>query len=126
MSITELHILLEEVYELPFLLKIEKLFEKEKEYKKSDFYKKYKIPITTLYEKFELSYQGERKLADQINQVIEETDTDFLIEKVEEFIEKFGSNDKVVDFLNNLLEKLDISHLEKLAEQFQEGIDKYK
>lgn len=126
MSITELHILLEEVYELPFLLKIEKLFEKEKEYKKSDFYKKYKIPIITLYEKFELSYRGERKLADQLNQVIEETDTELLIQKIEEFLDKMGSSEKLIDLLNSLLEKLDISNLEKLADQFQEGIEKLK
>jgi len=41
MIVPEIQKLLEEIYELPFLLKVEKIFEEEKKYKKSDFYKNY-------------------------------------------------------------------------------------
>lgn len=137
MNKEELQDLLEETYELPFLWKIERLFEEEKEYKKSDFFKKYKIPLVVLYEKFEAYQRSNKNLKEELDVWIEEiidkltdfikkADTDLIVSKIGDFLESANASEKVTDFINNLLDNFDVKQLEKLAQDFEEGIKNLK
>lgn len=137
MIVPEIQKLLEEIYELPFLLKVEKIFEEEKKYKKSDFYKNYKIPLINLYEKFEAYQRANKNLKEELDTWIEtivekltvfiqEADTDLIASKIGEFLESIEANEKVTEFINNLLENFDVKQLEKLAQDFEEGVKNLK
>jgi hypothetical protein len=52
MNTTEIYYFLETVYDANFLEAIEIIVEEEPKYKKSEFYKKTKVPLLTLCEKY--------------------------------------------------------------------------
>lgn len=137
MTLVELNMLLEEIYELPFLVKIERIYEEDKIYKKSDFYKKYKIPFITLYEKFEMYQRSNRDLKEElqtwINEIIEklvstvkDADTGVLVNKIEEFIDAADGSETIVGLIKDLLESFDIERIQKLADEFQEEVKDLK
>jgi hypothetical protein len=123
MDLLELQMLLEEIYELPFLLKIESIFERDRDYKKSEFYKNYKIPLTTLYEKYEV-YQ--RASLDKITSFINNADTEVIVSKIRELLDSIEKEEGVKELINKLLERFDVDQIKKLTEQFQEDIAKIK
>lgn len=137
MNLVQLNILLEEIYELPFLMKIEKIYEEEKIYKKSDFYKQYKISLINLYEKFELYQRANKDIKEEfdvwidgilgkINHFIKEADTDLIALKIGEFLESVDANETIVNFINDLLENFDVSKVEELAKSFQKEVNNLK
>jgi len=133
----EINILLEEIYELPFLLKVEKISESERDYRKSDFYKTHKIPLATLYEKFEMHQSLNRdikndleiwldRILSKLTDTIYNIDTDLLADKIEEFMDSLGNNERIVEFIVELLEKFDIKKIEELANRFEQEAKKFK
>jgi predicted transcriptional regulator len=52
MNTTEIYDLLDTIYEANFLESIEIIIQEEPQYKKSEFYKKTKVPLSTLSDKY--------------------------------------------------------------------------
>lgn len=117
---------LEEGYEKSFLEKIEFIIEKEKEYKKSEFFKNTKISFTTLYEKFEMYQSRNTDIIDEFNKFIQDLDIDMIVEKVSEFLEKAEKDKKIVDVLNDLIDNFNVEKISEYATKIQEELTKVK
>jgi len=122
----QLQLMLEEAYKKTFLDKIEFLFEKEREYKKSEFYRKTKLSLVDLYQNFESYKAKSRDLADEFNDFIEGVDTNAIINLIEEFIEKASENQPIVDTLNSIIENFNYEKISEIATQVQEELNKIK
>ncbi|MFW6029392.1 MAG: hypothetical protein ACOCRO_03980, partial [Halanaerobiales bacterium] len=90
MTNLEIQTMLERAYNSTFLDSIEFLSKREKQYKKSDFYKQTKIPLFTLYEKYFAYHTAKLELVDQLNEVFVNFDTEYAVEKIEQFIDELG------------------------------------
>ncbi len=122
----QLQLMLEEAYKKTFLDKIEFLFEKEREYKKSEFYRKTKLSLVDLYQNFETYKARSRNLADEFNDFIEGIDTDSIINFIDEFIGKASENKPIVDTLNSIIENFNYEKISEIATQIQEELSKIK
>lgn len=123
MTKLEIQLLLEKAAEETFLDAIELITSKEKEYSRSEFYKKCKIPLSILFEKF-IGYhallQKQESFSDKINDFIRALDTDAIVNFIEEFIEEAEKRQPIVDLLNELVENF---NYEKISEQNKELAD---
>lgn len=126
MDALELQLILDEAYQKSFLDKIEFLTEKDKEYKRSDFFKFTKIPLLTLYEKFDMYKTRKTGLADEFAEFIAQIDTEQVTEKIAEFIESAEQNKKIVETLNDIIENFNYQKIIDVAAEVQEELNKLK
>ena len=120
----QLQLVLEEAYKRTFLDKIEYLADQDKEYKKSEFYKKTRIPLFELYQNFDKYKSKGLDLAKEFNDFVEGIDLDNVIELIKEFIEKLEKDEKIVDVLNNLIENFNYEKISEIATVVQEELNK--
>lgn len=126
MNNIELQELLEKIYREDFLESIELIIEKEPFYKKSDFYKSTRIPLSTLYEKYFIYANSKYSFEDKMNDFITKIDTDKLVDLSTEWIEKLEGNDKFNKILNLILEKFDLTKLQKDQKEIESIISEIK
>jgi len=126
MNNLELQILLEKIYNQTFLESIEIIFEKEKEYKKSDFFKQTKIPLIQLYEKYFVYMNSKYSIEDKLNDFITKIDTNKLTDISLDWIEKLEDNDKFNKIINIILEKFDLSKLQEGQKEIESIISDIK
>ena len=81
MTKIELRELMEKAYRAQFLDSVELLLESNKEYVKSDYYKKTRVPLAELYKNYVLYRQTQNDLLAQVDRFIMEFNTDIAIEK---------------------------------------------
>jgi len=122
----QLQLVLEEAYENTFLDRMEFIFEKESEYSKSEFFKKTKISLLDLYEKFESYKTKKLGIIDEFNSFIERLDMDLVVSKISEFLEQAEKDKKIVDVLNDLMDNFSVDKISEYATQIQEELTKVK
>jgi hypothetical protein len=122
----ELQLILEDAYKKTFLDKIEFLVEHDREYKKSEFFKLTKIPLLTLYEKFDQYKTKSITIVDEFIEFIQSIDTDMVAEKVADFITSAEQNKKIVDTINDIIENFNYEKITKIAAEVQEELNKLK
>jgi hypothetical protein len=122
----QLQLILEEAYENTFLDRMEFIFEKESEYIKSEFFKKTKISLLDLYEKFESYKTKKLDIIDEFNSFIERLDMDLVVSKISEFLEQAEKDKKIVDVLNDLMDNFSVDKISEYATQIQEELTKVK
>jgi predicted transcriptional regulator len=126
MTEIELQELLEELYNETFLDSIKLIYEKEISYKKSDFFKATKIPLSTLYEKYFIYMNSKYSIEDKLNDFITKIDTDKLTDISLDWIEKLEDNDKFNKIINIILEKFDLSKLQEGQKEIESIISDIK
>ena len=124
MNNIQLQLVLEEAYKRTFLDKIEYLTDQDKDYKKSEFYKKTKIPLLELYKNFDAYKSKGLDLAKEFNDFVEGINLDNVMELIKEFIEKLEKDEKIVDVLNNLVENFNYEKISDIATMVQEELNK--
>jgi predicted transcriptional regulator len=122
----QLQLILDEAYSKTFLDKIEFLLEKEKDYKKSEFFRLTKIPLLALYEKFDGYKTRQKNIADEFNDFIYGIDNDLVVQKISEFIEVAEKDKKIVQTLNEIIENFNYEKISEIAEQVQKELNKIK
>lgn len=80
MNQIEILTLLEEIYELPFLESILKIQENSIDYKKTEYFKITKIPLSDLYEKYFFYRNSKYSFDEKMNEFITNIDIDQLTE----------------------------------------------
>lgn len=122
----QLQLILDEAYKKTFLDKIEFLLENEKDYKKSEFFRITKIPLLTLYEKFDIYRSKNRNIADEFNDFIYGIDTEAVVQKISELIDLAEKDKKIVDTLNNIIENFNYEKISEIADKVQGELNKLK
>lgn len=126
MTYIEIITLLEEIYEEDFLNSITFLLEKEPEYKKSAFYKKTKISLPQLYEKYFVYKNAKYSFEDKMNEFITNIDIDKLTNLTLEWLEKLQNNERISQTISKVLENFDFSYLEKNNEDLKQLLEQFK
>lgn len=126
MTNIELMALLEEAFEKSFLDAIEFLFEKSKDYKRSNFFKSTHIPLEVLFEKYFAWQKASYNMVDDLFESIMSVDTNRLIEKISDIVEKASQDGKISEFFTKLLEQFDPEVLEKYSQEFDKTVQSLK
>jgi len=126
MTNIELVALLEEAYEKTFLDAIEFLFEQSSEYKRSKFYKTTRIPLEVLFEKYFAWQKASYNMVDDLFESVMNVDTERLVTKISDIIEKASQDGKITEFFTKLLEQFDPEVLEKYSEEFNKTVESLK
>lgn len=126
MNKKELDQLLEVVYGVDFLNGIEILLDEEPKYKKSEFFKKTKIPLMTLYEKYFHWKKLETTIKDELLSFVYNLDEDIIIKTLTSMIKKIESSDEVKAILTSITSSFDTADLKNLSEELQETVSKLK
>ncbi len=122
----EIFDLLETIYDSNFLDSIELIMIKESEYKKSNFFKKTKIPLGSLYEKYFLYKNSKYGIDEKISNFLNDVDEDRIVSFLESIISKLISSEQSKEIFNNIIEMLDTKDLEEMAKEFKNTIEKIK
>lgn len=120
----QLQMILEDAYKRTFLDKIEFLIEQDKDYKKSDFFKKTKIPLLELYKSFDAYKSKGLDLAKEFNDFIEGINVDNVIELLKEFIEALEQDKKISEVINDIIENFNYEKISDIATMIQEEMQK--
>ena len=126
MTNIELVALLEQAYEKTFLDAIEFLFEQSNEYKRSKFYKTTRIPLEILFEKYFTWQKASYNMVDDLFESIMSVDTNRLVEKISDIVEKASQDGKISEFFTKLLEQFDPEVLEKYSQEFDKTVQSLK
>ena len=126
MNNVDLYLLLDDIYRSNFLEAIEIIIEKTPEYKKSEFFKKTKVPLEVLYEKYfhflTVNYSFEEKL----EQFIEGIDSEKLAETVVKVITSLENNKDFMKKIEKFLETFNVEEIQKQNEEFDKIIKTFK
>lgn len=123
MNNKQIESVLEQAIEKGFLEQVEYIFDNEKEYKKSEFFKKTRIPLITLYEKYYMTKSQKRLLKD-LTEVVKEFDIEFLVIKIEQLLEQFKDSEDIQDFFEKVVSFFNPEKLAGLQEQAAEMLKK--
>ena len=126
MNELELLELLENLYKMSFLDSIKEIQEKELLYKKSDFFKSTKIPLTTLYEKFFIYTNSRYSFEEKLNEFIIKLDVDRLTDLAVDWIEKLEQNEKFSQILQKIIEKFDLKEIKEAQEDIANFVSDVK
>jgi len=126
MQLLDIQIMLDEAYSKGFLMAIDFLMDNEKEYMKSEFYKKSKISILKLYETFVVYTQQKYDWIDRLNQMIAALDEGLVESKIQEIILKLKNNDSVKELFKALGEQFDVAKLLEQNKELEEFLKKIK
>lgn len=124
MNNIQLQTILNSAYKKTFLDKIEYLMENEKDYKRSEFFKNTKIPLLTLYEKFDIYQSKGFNIIDEFNDFVEGLDMNMVAEKLSDFIDAAEKNKKIVDTINDLINNFNYEKISEIATEIQEELNK--
>lgn len=112
--------LLEEASNADFLDSILILKEKEKMYQASEFYKKVRIDLATLY-KFYVEKTGAKRNLDQtIEDIIANINPDLVVEKLESILTRIEDSELLMNKIRGFSEKLNLEELLKEGDRFEE------
>lgn len=126
MTKTEIYDLLQKAYDSQFLDSIELISEENKNYMKSEFYKKTRISLSDLYKNYFQYKRLRMGLSEQLEELVVEFNTDLAAEKLEELLIKLKDNTKVLEILEGVFENFDSSKLEEYSKKIQEVITDLK
>jgi len=126
MTKLEIQLLLDEAKDSDFLNSIEILDEKQSEYKKSDFFKKTRIPLLSLYEKYFAYYESQYSITKKINEFIYELDKEELANLLVGVVEKLNDNNRFKEIVSKALEQFDINALIANNEDFKKAVSDLK
>jgi type I restriction-modification system DNA methylase subunit len=122
----QLQLVLQKAYNKSFLDKIEYLIEQEKEYKRSEFFKLARIPLLTLYEKYDQYTRSREFIADQFNEFVDAIDSENVVKKLGDILEEIEKEKRIVDILNDLVENFNVEKVSEYATQIQEAAKSLK
>lgn len=126
MNNVDLYLLLDDIYRSNFLEAIEIIIEKTPEYKKSDFFKKTKLPLEVLYEKYfhflTVNYSFEEKL----EQFIEGIDSERLADTIVKVVQNLENNQDFMGKVEKFIETFNIEQIQKQNEEFDKIIKTFK
>ncbi len=126
MNTTEIYYFLETVYDANFLEAIEIIVEEEPKYKKSEFYKKTKVPLLTLCEKYFYWRKNENSLRDELMSFVYNLDEDTVVKTLTNLIKKLESSEDVQRIISMIAESLDPNDLKDISEEFKQTVNKLK
>ena len=121
----QIQAVLEEAFKKEFLEQIEFIFDNERLYKQGAFFKKTKIPLITLYEKYYLT-QSKERLSQDIIDIIMNFDTEYLIIKLEQFFEGLEDSEKIEEILDRIMAFFGTAELSDYKEKITEVMKKLK
>lgn len=122
----EINEILFTAYRMRFLESVEYLYSKQKEYKRSEFYKKTHIPLSVLYQNFFAYKKSGENLFTQFEDFFMEIDSELVTEKIEEILTKIQESEKIGEFFDGLVEQLDIEKLQKYSKELEGVIKNFK
>lgn len=125
MTNNEIKILLEELEGLDFLPLMEKIFEEEREYKKSLFFKKTRISLSQLFRDFTSWKRNQTSLFKKIIKEIEENE-DVILERIHSIIDKANSDPDIVGGIQNLIGDFNLEELEEYTQELKGEIENLK
>jgi len=126
MNTTEIYDLLDTIYEANFLESIEIIIQEEPQYKKSEFYKKTKVPLSTLSDKYFYWRKNENSIKDELMSLIYNLDEDAVIKTLTNVIKKLESSEDVKRIIAMIGESLDPNDLKDISEEFKQTVNKLK
>lgn len=126
LTYSEIQMLLEKANSDSFLGSIIVLKEKEKEYKKSEFYRISKIPLLVLYQNYAMYAQNKQGMASKIDDIINNIDGEIVVNKIEDILEQLGGSEKVVKLLDSILENFNVDSILKQGEEFKDAVSTLK
>jgi hypothetical protein len=126
MTNIEIQLLLDEAYQQTFLDSVEILLEKEPEYKRSEFFKKTKIPLLDLYKNYFGYVNTKYSFDNKINDFIDSVDPDKLAKLLADGFEKLQSNENMQKVFKTLMEKFDLNFFKENNEELKKLVDELK
>jgi hypothetical protein len=118
----EIFALLQEAYNLGFLESILLIKEKEKEYVKSEFYKKTKIPFLELYKIYFEYKKSNQGLIEQLNYWLENIDEGVIENKIQNLVVSLQNNETIKE----LMKSFSLEGLEKQQEELEKALEEVK
>jgi hypothetical protein len=118
----DIQLLLEKAYDESFLGAILLLKENEKEYKKTEFYRKTKVNLLELYKNYYTYIKNIYGVSEKILELNEAA----VVSKLETILDKMGGSEKLMGLLDKILEKFDIAQLMNQGEEFEKLIKDLK
>lgn len=115
----EIQLMLDKAYEMDYLEMIEFISGEEKNYSKSDFYKKTKMPIFELYKNYFIYREQRYNFAERLNKMIENIDTDYLAKKIDNLFAQVEQGDSVNKFLDKIYKAFDVNELLKNGDELK-------
>jgi hypothetical protein len=117
MTTVDLYILLDSIYKADFLNSIELVYENTNDYKKSEFYKKTKIPLEVLYEKYfhymTVNYSFDEKLDNFIEGIDPDTVSDLFLK----IMDNLENNEEFMKKIESLVNSFNIEDLKEQNEE---------
>jgi hypothetical protein len=126
MTNIQLQLLLEEAYQTTFLDSIEILLLKEPDYKRSEFFKKTKIPLLDLYKNYFTYMSAKYNLDSKINEFIDGIDADKLANLLADGFEKFQNNPKMQKVIKVIIDKFDLNFFKENNQELKKLVDELK
>lgn len=126
MTEIELQLLLEQLYNETFLDCIKIINEKESIYKKSEFFKQTKIPLSTLYEKYFIYANSKYSIEEKLNDFITKIDTERLADLSLDWIDQIEKSEKFNKVFDLILQKFDLSRLQETQQEIEELVSDIK
>lgn len=126
MELLDIQLMLDEAYNNDFLSAIELIVLKEKEYKKSEFYKNTQIPILKLYESYVVYTQQKYDWVDRLNQMIQALDSGLVENKLNEIIIKLRNNPEVKEIIQSITSQFNMDALLENNKELADLIKKVK
>lgn len=122
----EVQTILDLAYEKSFLDRIVFLKAQDKYYRKTDFYKKIKISLFTLFENYYKEKIIEEKISSSLNSFIETLDLSPVEKKIERLIEDLSENNTLNMFFERIREEFNIDNLLKNTKDLEGIIENFK
>ena len=118
----ELQSLLQDAAKLDFLSSIELIQSKEKDYKKSEYFKNTGIPLTTLYKEFYMWQKSQINFFDLFQEFITEFDFEKVSNRILDLLNYLNEKPELIEKANKILENFDIKNIEEYAKRLEKGV----
>lgn len=126
MTNKQIYALLDRARMANFLESIEILAKEEREYRRSEFHKTTRIPLKELFVFYSQHEQSKINILSQLEQVIDELDVSYLVERLEEFLVELGESGVVAKLLDGLLENIDVEQVGKYVDTIEKELKNLK
>lgn len=122
----ELQELLQEASKMDFLGSIELIHSKEKEYKKSEIFKKTSIPLMVLYKEFYMWQKSQTNFFDLFQEFITDFDFEKVSNRILELLNYLNEKPELIEKFNKILENFDIKNIEEYAKKLEKEVSVLK
>jgi hypothetical protein len=119
MNNLQLYGLLDEIYKANFLESIELIQEKTPEYKKSDFFKKTKLPLETVYEKYFYYMNANYSFDEKVEQFVNGIDPEVLSDIFIKAVEYIQNNEEFMKKVESFVSSFDVENLQKQNDEIE-------